>query len=133
MKNDNLFGVLEYARCWNNLDVTFISNILDENCIYESQWVLLPLNGRDNIIKYLEAKFLHIKATWGAETIIISAEIATHPNFDNAPMIVLTQVTNELTRKVSILIQTKNKKITRIDICFIPDPLMANLTGNVPT
>ena len=133
MKNDNLFGVLEFARCWNNLDVTFISNILDENCIYESQWVLLPLYGRDNIIKYLTAKFLNIKATWGAETIIISAEIATHPKFDNAPMIVLTQVTNELTRKVSILIQTKNKKITRIDICFLPDPLMANLTGNIPT
>lgn len=133
MKNDNLFGVLEFARCWNNLDVTYISNILDKNCIYESQWVLLPLNGRDNIIKYLEAKFLHIKATWGSETMVISAEIATHPNIDNKPMIVLTQITKELTRKVSILIQTNENKITRIDICFIPDPLMANLTGNVPT
>lgn len=133
MKNDNLFGVLEFARCWNNLDVTYISNILDKNCIYESQWVLLPLNGRDNIIKYLEAKFLHIKATWGSETMVISAEIATHPNIDNNPMIVLTQITKELTRKVSILIQTNENKITRIDICFIPDPLMANLTGNVPT
>ena len=133
MKNDNLFGVLEFARCWNNLDVTFISNILDENCIYESQWVLLPLNGRDIIIKYLEAKFLHIKATWGNETMVISAEIATHPNIDNSPMIVLTQITKELTRKVSILIQTNLNKITRIDICFLPDPLIANLTGNVPT
>jgi hypothetical protein len=94
---------------------------------------LLPLNGRDNIIKYLEAKFLHIKATWGSETMVISAEIATHPNIDNNPMIVLTQITKELTRKVSILIQTNENKITRIDICFIPDPLMANLTGNVPT
>jgi hypothetical protein len=64
--------------------------------------------------------------------ISVTAEIALHPSMQDRPIIVLTQLTLEGVRQVSLLIKVEEKKIKRIDVCFIPDPTEAELTGEFP-
>ena len=35
------------AKSWNNLDVSFIEPVLAGDVVYESQWVLTPLKGKN--------------------------------------------------------------------------------------
>lgn len=120
------------ARSWNNLDTSFIEKELAENFIYGSQWVLTPINGNKAFLNYLQSKFQAIKSVMKRETMSVTAELALHPAIQYKPIIVLTQITGEGVRQVSLLIKTENKKISRIDVCFIPDPREAELTGELP-
>ncbi|MCX8020845.1 MAG: hypothetical protein N2747_10165 [Chitinophagaceae bacterium] len=120
------------AKSWNNLDVSFIEKKLADNFIYESQWVLLPIEGKREFISYLHSKFNAIKKAKQLQTMIVTAEIATHPSLQNRPCIVLTQITSECITKASVLVKVQNDKIKRIDVCFIPDPTVAVLTGEFP-
>ncbi len=120
------------AQSWNNLDTKYILDNLSDNIIYESQWVLVPINGKREFIAYLESKFNAIKSAMKHELIQVTAELALAPSLQNKPCIILTQITNQGIRQVSILIEITNSKIERIDICFIPSPDEAELTGEIP-
>lgn len=120
------------ARTWNNLDTKFIENELAENFIYESQWVLTPIMDSKAFLIYLQSKFQAIKSAMQRETMSVSAELALHPAIEKKPIIVLTQITGEGVRQVSMLVKAEEAKIKRIDVCFIPDPSDAELTGEFP-
>jgi hypothetical protein len=120
------------ARSWNNLDTSFIEKELAENFTYESQWVLMPIKGNKAFLNYLQSKFQAIKSAMRRETMSVTAELALHPAIQHKPIIVLTQITREGVKQVSLLIKTENEKISRIDVCFIPDPNEAALTGEFP-
>lgn len=122
----------QLAKSWNNLDISFIERELAENFTYESQWVLLPIEGKYEFLKYLQSKFQAIKSAIQKETMTVSAELALHPAMQHKPIIVLTQITGEGVTQVSLLIKIENEKIKRIDVCFIPDPTEAILTGEFP-
>lgn len=122
----------QLAKSWNNLDTSFIEKELADDFIYESQWVLTPIEGKQEFLSYLHSKFTAIKTAMQTQTMTVTAEIALHPSMQNKPCIVLTQITSEEIRQVSVLIKIYNKKIKRIDLCFIPDPTEAELTGEFP-
>ena len=122
----------QLARSWNNLDTTFIEPILANNFTYKSQWVLVPIEGKKLFLSYLHSKFEAIKSEMQKEPMTITAEIAFHPDMQNKPCIVLTQITGEIIIQVSLLIKIEQKKIKNIDVCFIPDPTEAELTGEFP-
>ncbi len=124
--------LLRLALCWNNLDSRFIDKILRGDCIFESQWVLTPIHGRQSIIAYLNSKFNAIRSAQKLEIMSVTAELGYHPDMNNKPCLVLTQIHNKGIRQVSILIQIIECKISRIDVCFIPDPTQAILTGEIP-
>ncbi len=120
------------AKSWNNLDTRHIEEVLSENFIYESQWVLMPIKGNKEFLDYLQAKFKAIKSAMQKGAMYVTAEIAFHPAIQFKPIIVITQITGEGVRQVSVLTKTENNKISRIDVCFIPDPSEAKLTGELP-
>lgn len=122
----------QLAKSWNNLDTSFIKNELADNFTYESQWVLTPIEGKIDFLNYLESKFRAIKSAMQKETMTVMAELALHPEMNRKPIIVLTQITSEGIRQVSLLITIEEDKIKRIDVCFIPDPTEAELTGEFP-
>lgn len=122
----------QLAKSWNNLDTRFIQNELDDEVIYESQWVLTPIEGKENFLSYFNSKFSAIKKTMLSNTMTVTAEIALQPSMQDRPCIVLTQITSEGINQVSVLIKLKEYKIKRIDICFIPDPTEAHLSGEFP-
>lgn len=120
------------ARSWNNLETSFIENELAADFIYESQWVLTPIEGKTTFLSYLHSKFIAIKNTIRSQMMTVTAELAFVPSMQHRPCIVLTQITSEGVRQVSLLIEIKERKIKRIDVCFIPDPTEAELTGEIP-
>lgn len=122
----------QLAKCWNNLDKCFIEKELADDFIYESQWVLTPIEGKVEFISYLHSKFIAIKTAMQSQTMTVTAEIALLPSMQNRPCIVLTQITSQGIRQVAVLIKIQQNKIKRIDVCFIPDPTEAELTGEFP-
>lgn len=127
-----LENLRKLALSWNNLDINFIQNELMDDFIFESQWVLIPIKGKVEFLSYLQSKFATIKELMCSQAMAVTAEIAFQPSLNNRPCIVLTQTTVEETRQVSILIEIQEKKIKRIDLCFIPNPREAELTGELP-
>lgn len=120
------------AKSWNNLDVSFIENELADDFIYESQWIVIPIEGRIEFLAYLQSKFTAIKNTMQSDTMIVTAEIAVQPSLKNKPCIVLKQISTEGITQVSVLVEIRKCKIKHIGVCFIPDPAEAHLTGEFP-
>ncbi len=132
MKHQETQTLIQLARSWNNLDTSFIETVLADDFIYESQWVLTPIEGKKLFLSYLNSKFQAIKSAMLKELMTVTAELALHPSMQNKPCIVLTQITGGGIRQVSLLIKMQLGKIKRIDVCFIPDPTEAELTGEFP-
>ncbi len=132
MQKEETNNLRQLAKSWNNLDTSFIEKELADDFIYESQWVLTPIEGKREFLSYLNSKFTAIKTAMQSKTMTITAEIAVQPSMSNRPCIVLTQITSEGIRQVSMLIKIQERKIKRIDVCFIPDPTVAELTGEFP-
>jgi hypothetical protein len=132
MKNYEIENLRRIAKSWNKLDTSFLAGILSDDFIYESQWVLTPLVGSDQFLAYLNSKFTAIKNAMNNQVITVSAEMAFYNEITKRPCLILTQITLEGMRQVSVLIKTKAEKISRIDVCFIPDPSEAILTGEFP-
>lgn len=132
MQQEETNTLRQLAKSWNNLDTSFIETELADDFIYESQWVLTPIEGKVEFLSYLHSKFSSIKSAMQSQTMIVTAELALHPSMQNRPCIVLTQITSEGIRQVSVLIKIQERKIKRINVCFIPDPTEAKLTGEFP-
>jgi ketosteroid isomerase-like protein len=110
--------LIEYAKAWNNLDVSYLHDILDDDFEYNSQWVFDTMHGKWNYINYLRGKFNSILENISS---IPRAEIAyfkyCYSEIDKG-CIVLTQKENQC----SIIIETKNGKITKANMIGIPSP-----------
>ena len=132
MVNKEIQNLRQLAKCWNNLDATFIKGFLTSDFVYASQWVLAPLNGSSNFQDYLCKKFDAIKTSMLSQVMSVSAEMAYCPELENRPCLVLTQITNESIRQVTVLIENRADKISRIEVCFIPEPSTTFLTGETP-
>jgi hypothetical protein len=122
----------QVAKSWNNLDVSFIENLLAEDFIYESQWVIAPIQGKDDFLPYLKSKFQAIETAIKKSGMKVYAELATHPDLYGKECIVLRQISSQETVSVLIVIEVRSEQISRIDICFIPNPETAKLSGIQP-
>ena len=122
----------QVAKSWNNLDVSFIENLLADDFTYESQWVFSPIRGKDNFLPYLKSKFQAFATAIKDSGMQVYAELAIHPDLKGKDCIVLTQITGQEVISVLIVIELINDLISRIDICFIPDPNTAILSGIQP-
>jgi hypothetical protein len=132
MSNHEIDNLKLIAKSWNSLDISYIEAVLADDLIYESQWVLVPIEGKESYLSYLNSKFQAIKAVMNSEPMNITAELTLHPSIQNKPGIVITQVTKDGIRQVSLLIKIQKSKIKRIDVCFIPDPAEATIIDKFP-
>jgi hypothetical protein len=124
--------LVQLAKCWNNLDVSFIQNHLANDITYESQWVFTPIQGKANFLPYLNSKFQAIKTAVQQGEMQVSAELAIHPSLTSKDCLVLTQTTSQEDVVVLVVIELLDDLISRIDVCFIPDPDNAILSGIQP-
>jgi hypothetical protein len=124
--------LVQLAKCWNNLDVSFIENHLANDITYESQWVFTPIQGKANFLPYLNSKFQAIKTAVQQGEMQVSAELAIHPSLTSKECLVLTQTTSQEDVVVLVVIELLDDLISRIDVCFIPDPDNAILSGIQP-
>jgi hypothetical protein len=124
--------LVQLAKSWNNLDVSFIENHLADDITYESQWVFTPIQGKANFLPYLNSKFQAIKTAVQQGEMQVSAELAIHPSLTSKDCLVLTQTTSQEDVVVLVVIELLDDLISRIDVCFIPDPDNAILSGIQP-
>jgi hypothetical protein len=113
---------MEYCKCWNNLDSSYIEKYLDKELEYNSQWVLNTIKGKENYLEYLNGKFKTLKESLELDLIADIGYFQKAPFSINRPCIILKQTLKEKTNLVSLIITSENDKIKTIDMCFIPDP-----------
>ena len=113
------------AKSWNSLDASFLADVLADEVVFESQWVLVSIKGKENFLDYLINKFQSIKEYSQHSLCCIRAEVVLHPSLFNSPGLVITQITDSGVNQVSLVIRLKDNLITHIDVCFIPDPTEA--------
>ena len=113
------------AQSWRSLDASILADVLDDNIKFESQWVLVSIEGKEEFLDYLTHKFQSIREYSQDNLCSISAEVVLHPSLFNSPGLVITQITDSGVNQVSLVIRILDNLITRIDICFIPDPTEA--------
>lgn len=112
----------QFILSWNALNVFHIKEHISKDVIYESQWVLNSIKGKSEVLNYLKRKFETIKKEMKSKLILIYAVIGYLPSMNFKPCIILSQIISDKLNQVIILIEVNESKISRIDICFIPDP-----------
>ena len=105
--------IIEVAKGYNNLDSSKIEALAADAIIYESQWVLSSINSKEEVFKYLKHKFEIIK---NSETKLF-AEIAY---FGKEPCIILAQDKKD-NKIATLILKIKNKQISRMYICKVPN------------
>lgn len=113
------------AKSWNSLDASFLADVLADEVVFESQWVLVSIKGKANFMDYVTNKFQSIKEYSQHSLCSIRAEVVLHPSLFNSPGLVITQITDSGVNQVSLVLRLKDNLITHIDVCFIPDPTEA--------
>ncbi|HTZ17031.1 MAG TPA: hypothetical protein VMB78_01195 [Dissulfurispiraceae bacterium] len=132
--------VTALGKAYNNLDVSCIEHLLDENVIYESQQVLCPLKGREAVLDYLLKKFITLRNTPGSELI---AELGFMGSQERAyikaafvaegqPCLIMSQ--GEKDRKLAVvLVDGLRGKIARVELCTVaPHWSQVHGTGEYP-
>ncbi len=106
---------------YNSANFEELTKFLSEDVIYESQWVITPLIGRDNVSKHLKGKAKTIldqnHITIAKVAKLIQNDITRGANLAYNPndyCVVVEQSGN----RVVILMKVEDEKITRIDLCM---------------
>ncbi|QOD60669.1 hypothetical protein H9I45_15215 [Polaribacter haliotis] len=102
------------AKTYNNLNIKHIEGFLSKDVIYESQNVLEPIQGRENLINYLTQKFETIKKSNN----LVYAELGYLDAQKEKACIILSQGEKE-NEGALVLIESADNLITRIDICTV--------------
>ncbi len=119
-------AALLFARAWNLLSSEPLEPFLNELTVYESQMVLVPMTGGEEILAYLAGKF---------ET--LSRDPAYQPYFELGrlhgirPCVIMCQGSKDNPLALA-LFEVEGRSIRRIDICIAPAPAEAERTGIFP-
>jgi len=122
METTELVLLKKLEKCWNTLDASNLESLLSEDVIYESQHVLNCIDYKYELIDYFHGKFLTIKEEMNSRLILINATVGYIPKMNMRPCIVLSQIIGDQLNQSTVLIEIKDSLISRIDLCFIPDP-----------
>jgi hypothetical protein len=125
--------IIQLAKAWNNQDTSFIANLLHDGFKYKSQWVFEEMVGKEKYLQHMDAKFQRIRDGIAQNGDRIEAAIGCCTQVEpDKPCIVLAHTIGGETNKVTLLIKAENSFIKQIDVCSIPEPESARLTGEVP-
>jgi len=117
-----------YAMMINSLDSTEFEAMLSDNFLYESQAVFSKLGSKKEFIDYIRPKLEAIKNAKST----VYAELAELEAYGQKDCVVLAQ--NSKDNLIATVYATvSNDKITRLDLCLIPDPKTAKRTGIYPS
>lgn len=102
--------VIEFAKAWNNLDSSYISDLLAEDFHYASQWVFAEIENKTDYLHYLDSKFKAIKASDSN----VTAELG---QYGGDYCLVVAQDSNNHT---TFFIKTEEGIMKRADMCMVP-------------
>ena len=115
-----------YARMMNNLDVSHIEPLLDDNFRYSSQWMFGEITSKQEFLDYMKSQLLEIKQS-GMRAY---AEMAVVSAWGHDECVVTAQGKKE-NLIATVFATLKNGKIRRIDMCGTPNPSETMRSGGV--
>jgi hypothetical protein len=116
-----------YAVMWNTMDASVIEPFLDNDVRNESQNILEPIVGKNNLMDYLHSKLSTIRNGLPATQPFV--ELA---RFQGRTCLTMAQGQKEPPGAV-ILLTTENGKVKGIDLCtVVPTPEQVERTGIYP-
>jgi hypothetical protein len=125
---DKIQTLRTYAQMMNNLDPEIIEPYLADDVKYSSQTVFAEMKSKQEYMAYLRQKLPVIKASGQ----IVYAEMGTvKRGMPNEPCVVLAQG-SQSNRIATILIETRDDKISRLTMCVIPHPSDCLHSGEYP-
>ncbi len=117
-----------YAKMMNTLDVSALEPLLADNFTYESQAVFTPLDSKQSFLDYIRPKLVTIKNA-GATVFAEMGMVAAYGQ--RQPCVVLAQ--NSRDNLVGfVLARIAGGKLSRLDLCIVPQPQSAERSGEYP-
>jgi hypothetical protein len=124
-KEDALYA---YARMMNTLRVAPLESLLAEDFVYESQEVFSALEGRDAFLDYIRPKLETIRKA-GATVFAEMGMVSAYGQYQ--PCVILAQYSKENLVGL-VLAQVAAGKVSRLDLCVVPQPKSAQRSGVYP-
>lgn len=118
-----------YARAVNTLRADPLEPYLADDFVYESQMVFGALVGKEAFLDYFRGKLESIRST-GYRTYAEMGRLPA-PYPDRFCVVVAQKSRDNLV--ATVLVEVKDAKIARIDMCVVPPPFAAFRTGEYPT
>lgn len=109
---DEMIACNLLAHAYNTLNASFMDNILANDLLYTSQWVLDEMHGKQAFLDYLTAKFHSIEKAESS----IYAELAT---YRGQHCLVIAQGSKD-NPVATMLVKSKQGKISEICLCEVP-------------
>ena len=121
-----------YAKAWNQLDFSVLEPYLAPEIVYESQHVFNALEGKVAVSEHLRGKMNTLRQKGDSRRAFAELSFIPYGSGKGEPCVLLAQGSKE-NIVVLVILQSKEGKITRIDICgLVPDPKTAKRTGIYP-
>jgi hypothetical protein len=110
-------AAIAYAKAWNRLDYTYLENYLAVDVVNESQYVLEPVKGKTNYIKFIKSKMANLKTRSSDYRVFVQLANVRDSLGIKRDCVVLAQGDEQYL----VLFETQNGKIKRIDLCLVPN------------
>uniref|UniRef100_UPI004048E35C hypothetical protein n=1 Tax=Polynucleobacter sp. TaxID=2029855 RepID=UPI004048E35C len=120
-------ALIAYAKMMNNLNSIEFESLLDGNFSYESQAVLTPITSKQEFIDYIRQKLSSLKTAKGK----IFAELAQLNAYGQTDCVVVAQGEKD-NLVATVFITIADNKITKVDMCLVPEPRFAARSGIYP-
>ncbi len=120
--------IIQLATAYNTLNESLFDEILTEDFSYESQYVFTPITGKKAFIKYISQKFQAIRDS----NALVFAEVASIPMRNKLFNCLIMSQGRIEDRSGLLIIQFKDNKINRLDMCFVPHWSKAIPSGKFP-
>lgn len=105
---------MKYAKAWNTLDPYEFIEVLADDVVYDSQYVLESLHGKETFRQYIQSK---MSAVANSNAIVKCDVGETTQSVDKTPCALLFQ-SNTTTPDAIILFKITEEKVSKIDLCI---------------
>ncbi len=116
-----------YARMINTLNSSEFEQLISDEFCYESQAVIAPLKSKSEFIDYIRPKLVGIKSS----KIKVYAEMGQIDAYGQKECVLIAEESKD-NLIATVYAQVENHKITRINLCLVPDPTLVNRTNIYP-
>lgn len=116
-----------YARMINTLNSSEFEQLISDEFCYESQAVITPLKSKSEFIDYIQPKLDGIKSS----NIKVYAEMGQMDAYGQRECVLIASESKD-NLIATVYAHVENNKITRIDLCLIPDPTRVNRINIYP-
>jgi len=106
---------MKYAKAWNTLDPSEFIEVLADDVVYDSQYVLESMHGKETFKQYIQGK---MKAVANSNAIVKGDVGETTQSVDKTPSCTLLFQSNTTTPDAIILFKITEEKVSKIDLCI---------------